>query len=408
MCAFAAPLGSRIDGPPGRALGSARAPARCGRADVVMRAAARTPPASPKPKEERRAPMQNGGVPVPLQGSRPVKTRSAMDSYSLFIQDMRKHEVPDHNRQKKLAQAVKRLVSLERVRDRLEQERHPGEKKKPRTRPSTISDDEWAAALGTDAQTLMAEITHLRKLRDTLIAANLRYVVSIAQQYQHCGVPLQDLVQEGSIGLIMGVERFDTSQGYALSTYVRYWIKQRIRRAITNQSRNIRLPEHVYVSLNSIRKTIRTLVMELGREPTLGEIAERMDVPEAKVQSHLRAGKQTLSLDVPLSANEEGSKSLSDIIESNSAGPDELLTKDMLRSTLRKELLNKISHVLTAREREVLILRYGLSNEGPVSTEGIRKRLSISSAMIYNVEQRAMSKLRRSLDRSCRDLIHAL
>jgi RNA polymerase primary sigma factor len=245
-------------------------------------------------------------------------------------------------------------------------------------------------ALVTSTQNPDAELAEeLRTTRELLITSNLRLVVSIAKGYQMRGVNLLDLIDEGNIGLIEAVNRFDYRRGYRFSTYASWWIRQAIIKCLVDQSRIIRLPIHM---LNTIRRcyaSAKELVQELGRDPNTAEVAEKSGISQSKVSSAMRFAQGTSSLD--LTMDEEKNGSLADSVKDEKT-PDPF--SQAFAATMQ-ELLRYVMHSLSEREQIVLQLRYGLNGEGPKTLEETGRALGITRERVRQIQEQALEKIKQ-------------
>jgi RNA polymerase primary sigma factor len=228
----------------------------------------------------------------------------------------------------------------------------------------------------------------IRQAKRELTEANLRLVVSIAKRYLRSGLSLLDLVQDGNLGLMRAVDRFQYRRGFKFSTYATWWIRQAITRAIADRGRTIRIPVHLIEVLHRVSRTGRELTAELGREPTTEEIAHRTRLPAEKVRLVLEASRMTVPLETPIGED----ASLGDFLEDTSVGSpaDELMTHDLSRE------VERAMATLTPREQRVLRLRFGLGGETPHTLEEIGQRLEVTRERIRQIETQALAKLRRS------------
>ena len=341
-------------------------------ADQLLVAAGNAPAADAKASEKDAAKTAKALASIKI-GPKGVYTE---DSIRVYLQEIGRIRLLRPDEEIELARKIADLLHLEELANQFEADNghYPDTK-------------EWAALVEMPLVKFRRRLMLGRRAKEKMVQSNLRLVVSIAKKYMNRGLSFQDLIQEGSLGLIRAAEKFDHEKGYKFSTYATWWIRQAITRAIADQSRTIRLPVHLYETISRIKKTTKTLSQEFGRKPTEEEIAESMEMTIEKLRFIAKSAQLPISLETPI-GKEEDSR-LGDFIEADIENPEQDVAKNLLREDLEGVLAT-----LSPRERDVLRLRYGLDDGRMKTLEEIGQIFDVTRERIRQIEAKALRKLR--------------
>jgi len=307
-----------------------------------------------------------------------TKTVSDIDLVRSYLRDIGRVPLLSHEQEITLGRQVQDLMSLETIESELESDL--GEK------PDIKAFSERA---GISPIQLKKKLKSGRRAKERMVAANLRLVVSVAKKYTKRNMELLDLIQEGTIGLVRGVEKFDPARGYKFSTYAYWWIRQGITRAIAEKSRSIRLPIHITEMLNKLKKGQRELSQELSRTPTIKELSEYVELPESEVKDLMSKAGQPVSLETKIGDGED--TILLDLLSNDIDMPSEQIESDCMKGDLETML-----EQLPELQNRVLRMRYGMDGDDPMSLTGIGRVLGISRDRVRNLERDGLRGLRKT------------
>ncbi|MBT65635.1 MAG: RNA polymerase sigma factor, RpoD/SigA family [Synechococcus sp. NP17] len=323
-------------------------------------------------------------APAAAVASRPASASTGrasgaeVDLVRSYLRDIGRVPLLSHQQEITLGRQVQVLMEFEALEAELK-DQQGGE---------AVSRDEVAKAAGVSSAQLKRKLQAGRRAKERMVAANLRLVVSVAKKYTKRNMELLDLIQEGTIGLVRGVEKFDPTRGYKFSTYAYWWIRQGITRAIAEKSRTIRLPIHITEMLNKLKKGQRELSQELGRTPSVTELASFVELPEEEVKDLMCRARQPVSLEMKVGDGDD--TELLELLAGDAELPSEQVEGECLKGDLR-DLLGQLPEL----QGRVLQMRYGMDGEEPMSLTGIAKSMKMSRDRTRRLEREGLEMLRR-------------
>ena len=331
--------------------------------------------------------MQNLDLAV-IKGDNQEKLVSTVDMVRLYLHEIGRIPLLTREQEIFYAQQVQQMMILLEAKEKLEHEL----KYKPTM-------EVWALRVQLSQETLLQQLNQGHLAKQKMIQANLKLVVSIAKKYQKRNVELLDLIQEGTLGLERGVEKFDPTLGYKFSTYAYWWIRQAITRAIAHQARTIRLPIHMTEKLNKIKRIQRELSQELGHTPNVAEIAQALSLDPQQIRECLQFAYKPISLDIRIGSEKD--TALRDMLEDEAPLPEFYTDREFLRNDINELLLK-----LTPQQREALSLRFGLVDGNELSLAQVGQRMGVSRERVRQLEQQAIIALKKHQDK-IRSYLHS-